>query len=133
MPFTLEDTYTALKCLNLAPDDDIAVSQALLRLEQKSETLVEEVKNILTHVQVLDEAFTSETGSTNFALKQVDVLVYEQKQRTVGLLLQKLNLLQRLGTLLLIAPKVEHIHQMLRMLDVKHTNPVYPNARLLRG
>ena len=133
MPFIPEDTYAALEYLDLAPDQDNAVSAALSSLEARSENFVVEVQQILEQIGVVDATFFVETGSTNFALKQADVLVYEQKQRIVGLLMQKMGLVKRLGKLLSIAPDLEYLEQFLKMLDVRNMGFINPTAKLKRS
>lgn len=133
MPFIPEDTYTALECLNLAPDWDSAVSTALSQLEERSESFVLEVQQILVQVAQVNATFLVETGSTNFALMQADVLRYEQNQRIVGMLIQKIGLVKRLALLLSIEPDTNYLEQMLRMLGVQHTSFINPNAKLKRS
>jgi hypothetical protein len=120
MPFTPDDAYRINHFLNLPPE--IVPTTIQPKLDQLTTigwtVVIDEVLTLLTNLTALEASLQTEAGSTDFALIQVDVIKFQPGQRTAGILLQSLNLINRLATIIGIAANTSNLSTMLSGMGV---------------
>ncbi|MFN6572404.1 hypothetical protein [Dendronalium sp. ChiSLP03b] len=70
--------------------------QRLDNIEAESEFLVTQVVQILTNLQTIERAIVSERSSVNSALIRADVLEWDTRSRTTGMLTGRDDLIEKL-------------------------------------
>lgn len=78
----------------LFQEDDIW--QRLDRIEQKSDFLVEQTLQIMADFVLVERAIVSERTSVNSALVKADVLEWDVRSRSTGMLTQRDDLIEKL-------------------------------------
>lgn len=78
--------------------------QRLDKIEQKSEFLVNQVLRIIADFQAVERAIVNERTSVNSALVKADVLEWDVRSRSTGMLTQRDDLIEKLRYQLKLPP-----------------------------
>lgn len=116
MSFTINDTVSVMKRLNLKQSQFDFVNSKLLHVSRKSEILWQEIKTDLKTLDDLEVQLNKTAGTQNFALIRADVLQYAERQKTYGILTETLRISQRVANLLDIEGDFSIINDQLALL-----------------
>jgi hypothetical protein len=119
MPFTPDDAHRVNHFLNLPPElVATTIAPRLDVLTTLSPVVVDEVLTLLTNLTALETSLQTEAGSVDFALIKLDVIEFQPGQRTAGILLQSLNLINRLATIIGVKANTSSITTLLSGMGV---------------
>jgi len=104
--------------LNLGVERIPAVTSTLGLLSDTSIYVFAEVRALVAKLDSLEITLTEESGSTNFGLISVDVLLFDQKQKVAGILASQASAIGRLGKILGETPDLSTLNGFCAILGI---------------
>lgn len=128
-----DDVFRAIGHLNLSIDDERMVEKAMESLSKRSHIPCRQVKQLLDELDLIEAQMQQESVTPSFALTQVDVLQYAEKQKIAGHLIMIWQKVNKLGKLLGLTPNFERIEGMARAIKLPLPSPPQRFGQLTRN
>jgi len=104
--------------LNLGVERIPPVTSTLGLLSDTSIFVMAEVRTLVAKLDSLEITLAEESGSTNFGLISVDVLLYDQKQKIAGILASQAAAIGRLGKIVGEIPDLSILNEFRTVLGL---------------
>lgn len=119
--FSRSDIIKVIIRLGLSSDEFGTVAKKLEALQRESELIILKIQEDLAKLDELEIKLSENAASPNFAIIKADVLEYDAKQKTYGIITEMLRVSQRLANLTGIKGNFSHLDEQLELLGA---NPV---------
>ena len=104
--------------LNLGIERIPAVTSRLGFLSDTSIHAMSEVRALIANLDSLETTLAEESGSVNFGLISVDVLLFDQKQKVAGILASQAAAIGRLGKIMGETPDLSILNEFRTVLGL---------------
>jgi len=122
--FSRQDIVKVVIRLGLPSSEFGTIARKLELLQRESEIIVQQIQNDLRQLDELEVKLNETSSSQNFAVIKADVLEYDSKGKTYGILTEMLRISQRLANLVSVKGNFSHLDEQLELMGALPINCV---------
>lgn len=120
--FSRQDIVKVVIRLGLPSSEFGTIARKLEALQRESEIIVQQVQDDLRQLDELEIKLNETSSSQNFAIIKADVLQYDSKGKTYGILTEMLRISQRLANLVSVKGNFSQLDEQLELMGALPVN-----------